>query len=199
MRAASRALAFVVLLAVVLVPTGEHLPLDPDEPMAADGSLTAGRALTIFDFEPLLGAFGEREPRPDPDDPWNFKAYYELEWDWADRSRDPIYRVLGPIDWSFCEPGKHRQLIAAIRTYYDARGRQKASFSLRGPRATAFIEQQWSSKLDRRIDQFVRQLVEAGFLLPAEVPARSYREFAKVAADVRPIGKACLPAHAGRL
>jgi hypothetical protein len=71
MRALQYLTALSLLLVVMLFPFGDYVPLDPDEPAAADGSLIAGRVRTIFDYDPLLGAFGET--RPDPDDPRNFQ------------------------------------------------------------------------------------------------------------------------------
>src|SRR5437867_265453 len=164
MRALRGTLALLVLIAILLIPDREHSPLDPDEPIAADGSSAAGLARTIFDFDPFLGAFGETQPPPDPDDPWEFRARFELESEWVERSRDAIFRMLGPIDWSLCDPARHGQLVGALRTYYGARGRQKASFTLRGPRATAFVEQMWSTPFDQQVDRFACQLVESGFL-----------------------------------
>jgi hypothetical protein len=62
MRSSFYLLALPVLLAAAMAPQ-VHRPLDPDEPIAADGSLAAGRARTIFDFEPVLGAFDEQSRR----------------------------------------------------------------------------------------------------------------------------------------
>jgi hypothetical protein len=197
MRALQYLTALSLLLVVMLFPFGDYVPLDPDEPAAADGSLIAGRARTIFDYDPLLGAFGET--RPDPDDPRNFQDYFEMEWEWADRSRDDIARLLAPVDWSFCEPARHQHLVAALQTYYGVRGRQKASFRLRGPRAAAFIEREWSTRIDKRIDAFVRQLIASGFLQAREISPRAYPEFAQVTADVSPIGKTCPSRSAGQI
>ena len=80
-----------------------------------------------------------------------------------------------------------------MHTYYGTRGREKHGFSLRGPRAKAAIEQEWSTPLDRQIDEFVRQAVQSGFLHKDEVPANVYPEFAKVFADTKEIGAGCPP------
>jgi hypothetical protein len=198
MRAAVRTLAVVLLLVIVLVPTGDHSPLDPDEPIAADGSFTAGNARTIFGVNPLLDAFTEPE-RPDPDDPKEFKARFDFERDWTERSRDVLAGLLGRIDWSLCDPARRKPLIDAIRKYYGARTVQKANFSRRGPRAAAFIEGVWSTPTDQRIDQFAKQLVTSGFLQMREVPKPDYPEFAKVTHNATAIGKTCPPPNAGRL
>jgi hypothetical protein len=198
MRAAARILAVVVFVGVAIAPYRPHLALDPDEPIAADASLTAGHARTIFDFEPVLGAFGDPRPPRDPDDPAEFEAYLELQKPWTDRNRDAIAQMLGPIDWSLCEDANRSRLITAVTDYNDARGRQKASFALRGRRARAYIEQVWSTPLDRQIDVFVRQLATSGFLQLRDVPGRSYPEFAKVVANTAALGKTCPRPHTER-
>jgi hypothetical protein len=193
MRAPLYLLALTILLVVMLASRQTHRPLDPDEPIAADGSLAAGRALTIFDFEPVLGAFDPPYPLSDSDDPKNFEERIALEKTWTDRSREDIAKLLGPLDASSCEDANRKRLIAAVRTYYDARGRQKYSFSLRGPHAKAAIEREWSTPLDQRIDTFVREAVQSGFLYRRDVPERSFPEFTKVLAGRKKIGAACPP------
>jgi hypothetical protein len=66
MRAVRILLTAVLVTMIVLVPVGRQLPLDPDQPLAIDGSATAGRARTIFQFDPLLGAFDEPRQTDDP-------------------------------------------------------------------------------------------------------------------------------------
>jgi hypothetical protein len=60
---AFRALLIIALAAIVFeivfAPRAAHRALDPDEPIAADGSMIAGKARTIYDTNPLLGAFSE--------------------------------------------------------------------------------------------------------------------------------------------
>jgi len=67
------------------VPRAAHRALDPDEPIAANGSMIAGKARTIYDTEPLLGAFGQT--RPDPDDPQDFDERIKIEKWGTDRAR----------------------------------------------------------------------------------------------------------------
>jgi hypothetical protein len=193
MRASYLIVALPVVLFAALTSLQAHRPLDPDEPIAADGSLAAGRALTIFDFEPMLGAFDDPNAHEDFDDPKNFQERLEIEKNWTDHSREPIARLLGPLDASSCEDANRKRLIAAVRTYYDVRGRQKHSFALRGPQATAAIECEWSTPLDQRIDAFVREAVQSGFLHKRDVPERSFPEFANVLAGRQEIGAACPP------
>jgi len=178
-----------VVYAIVFAPNGRHRPLGPDDPIAADGSMIAGRARTIFDTEPAL----REPPRPDPDDPKDFEQRLKDEKRWTDHSREPIAQLVGPLDRSLCENARHKRLIASVRLYYDARGRQKHSFALRGPRAKAAIEKEWSTPLDQRIDNFVRATLVAGFLRKDDVPAAMYPEFAKVFANTDNAVGACPP------
>jgi hypothetical protein len=192
MHTAYRTLAFLlILIPITLMPGRRHLPLDPDEPIAADGSLTAGRARTIFDFEPLLGAFGEMQPKADPDDPKVFAKAIEIEKYWGDESRKRIVDMFDLIDRSYCEGANRSQLIGTVRMYYFVRGRQKLSFSARGPQARIAIEREWSTPIDERIDEFVQQLVASGFLHLRDLPAQSFPEFTKVVAQTTVIGTAC--------
>src|SRR5258707_13431747 len=96
MPAVRKLLAPALGLAMVLIPFERQIPLDPDQPLAADGSLVAGRARTIFQFDPLLGAFDEVRPA-DPDDPHDFEEYFAIESNWVDRSRDGIVDLIEPI------------------------------------------------------------------------------------------------------
>jgi hypothetical protein len=187
------ALSILATLVLALTQRSARRALDPDEPIAADGSLIAGRARTVFDFEPLLGALDDPNVRPDPDDPKDFEDRIAIEKDWTDRSREPIAKLVGPLDASSCEDANRKRLIEALHTYYDARGRQKNSFALRGPRAKAAIEREWSTPLDRKIDAFVRRAVLSGFLHKREVLAHYLPEFAKVVANTSEVGVACPP------
>jgi hypothetical protein len=182
--------ALVLVLAMLLIPSERRPPLDPDEPLAADGSLAAGRARTIFQFDPLLGAFDE--PRPaDPDNPHDFEEYFEIESHWVDGSRDGIVDLIEPVGPALCAPDKRKRLIAAIATYYDTRSRQKASFRIRGPRASQFIEQAWSTATDRRIESFVQQLVTKGFLQVRELSPQAYPDLLALVGHVSMPETAC--------
>jgi hypothetical protein len=192
MRTAGLILGLLVLLAITLRPGGTHLPLDRNEPIAADGSPAAGQARTIFEMEPLLGAFGE-PPRPDPNDPTELRARAANEQRSMDNARDAIGPWLYRTDWRVCEEAARIDLIEAVRRYYDTRGRQKASFALSGSGAKAFIERAWATPLDRDIDAMVRHFAASGFLDTNFLPGRSYPEFAKVIARTERLGVECPP------
>jgi hypothetical protein len=196
MIAALRMMLLAILAAiafeVIFLPRAEHRPLDPDEPIAADGSMTAGRARTIYDTNPILRAAAEA-PRPDPDDPEDFTWRIENDRWTNDHARDAMTEVVGPVDGSLCAPAAHTRLMTALHNYYDARGREKHSFSLRGPRAKAAMEKEWSTPDDRRIDEFVRRALLSGFLHKNEVLAHYLPEFEKTFADTQEIGTGCPP------
>jgi hypothetical protein len=191
----------VVLVAIVFQvafgPRSARRALDPDEPIAADGSKIAGGARTIYDTNPAFGAFGA-PPRPDPDDPKDFEQRIKDEKWSMDHSRDAIAALLGPSEWSSCDDAARKKLIAAVQIYYRARGGQKNSFAARGPRAKAAIEQEWSTPLDRHIDEFVRRALQSGFIHKNEMPANVYPEFARTFADTKEIGLTCPPLKADR-
>jgi hypothetical protein len=181
-----------IVLAVAFEPRAKHRALDPNEPIAADGSMTAGRAQTIYDTNPILRAASEA-PRPDPDDPREFEDRIAIEKWGTDHARDAMAQQIGPVDSALCEPAAHTRLMTAVHNYYDVRGRQKHSFSLRGPRATAAIEREWSTPVDRRIDEYVRQAIQSGFLHKDEVLTHYLPEFAKTFADTHEVGASCPP------
>jgi hypothetical protein len=197
MRTLLLVLALLAVLGVTLSPFGRHVPLDPDEPIAKDHSLSAGRARTIFDFEPALGAFGEPK-RPDPDSLEAIQEMFDIEKDWTDRRRDLIAAFLYAPDGAFCEEDYRQSLIAALKGYYDARFRQKYSYSMRGPHGKEFIEAAWSTPLDRRIDDLARRLVTSAAIKPGDMPERSVPEFAKVVSSVAVTGDGCASLRAER-
>jgi len=192
--AAARTVGVIALAAVAFVyvfePGGTHRVLDPNDPIAADGSLIAGRAHTIFDTNPAYGAF--RPPaRSDSDDPADFEPAIKRDRGWAESDRALFQTLLGRLDWSLCKGSDHALLMMAVRNYYGTRGREKHNFSLRGPRATAAVEQEWSTPLDRQIDDYVRHALHYGIVHKSDFPAKSYPEFAHVFADTEEFGVGC--------
>ena len=192
--AAARTVGVIALAAVTFVyvfaPADTHRVLDPNDPIAADGSLIAGRAYTIFDTDPAYGAF--RQPaRSDSDDPADFEPAIKRDRGWAESDRALFKPLLGRLDWSLCKGSDHGLLMMAVRNYYGTRGREKHIFSLRGPRATAAIEQEWSTPLDRQIDDYVRHALQYGIVHKSDLPAKAYPEFAHVFADTEEFGVGC--------
>jgi hypothetical protein len=169
-----------------------HRPLDPNDPIAADGSSIAGRAHTIFDTDPALGAAGQ--PSSDSDDPADFQPMIKNDRPWAESSRARFKTLGGRLDWSLCKGGTRQTLLYAVRDYYSTRGREKHIFSRRGPRAKAAIEQEWSTPADLEIDNYVRHALQYGILHKTDVPKDPYSEFAKTFADTQELGAGCTTA-----
>jgi hypothetical protein len=201
--AVCRTAGVIALTAVALVyvfvpgarmPSAQHRLLDPNDPIAADGSQIAGRAHTIFDTE-AYGAF-KPEPRADSDDPADFEPVIKLDRAWAEISRAQFKSLLHHrLDASLCQDAIHQQLTWAVRHYYENRGREKHNFSVRGPRATAAIEAEWSTPADREIDDYVRHVLQYGLIHKADFPAKTYPEFAKTFADAEEFGAGCTGAN----
>jgi hypothetical protein len=80
-----------IALALFLSPNGKHRVLDAHGPIAADGSMIAGGAQTIFDTNP---AYRER-PHADPDDPKDFEQRIKDEKWGTDHSRESIAQLVG--------------------------------------------------------------------------------------------------------
>jgi hypothetical protein len=187
------AAAFALSAAVVggyLASGGGHRPLDPNEPIAADGSMISGRAHTIFDTEPTLDAYGA--PRSDSDDPADFEPAIKNDRGWAETDRSLFKGLLArKLDWSACAPNTHVMLLLAVRTYYGMRGREKHVYAVRGPRAKAAIEREWSTPADEDIDDYVRHALQYGILHKSDVPKDTYDEFGKTFADTQELGAGC--------
>jgi hypothetical protein len=184
-------IALLVAVGVLVAPLRRHLPLDPDEPLAQDGSLAAGRARTIVDVEPALGAFDEPKPPPDPDESGAIQETFEIQADWTGRRREEVVAFLAATDGAFCDERHRQDLITAMKGYYAVRARQRFSFSQRGPRAKSFIEAAWSTPVDRRIDRFARLLVISGTITSRDIREDAYPEFAKAVADIVVTGDGC--------
>jgi hypothetical protein len=196
--AVSRSVGVTALIAVALIyvfvpgaraPGAGHRLLDPNDPVAADGSLIAGRAHTIFDTE-AYGAF-KPAPRADSDDPADFEPIIKLDRGWAVTYRAQFKPLLSRLDASLCKGSDHQQLMWAVRNYYGTRGREKHNFSVRGPRAAAAIEAEWSTPADLQIDDYVRHALHYGLLHKTDFPAKTYPEFAKTFADAEEFGAGC--------
>jgi hypothetical protein len=166
-------------------------PLDPNEPIAADGSMIAGRAHTIYDTEPALGAF-RTPPRSDSDDPADFEPLMKADTPSIEFDRASFKRLLvEPLDAALCKEREHRTLLFAVRDYYGERGRERRAYTLRGPLAAAAFEREWSTPADRDIDDYVRHAVQYGLLHKREMVNDPYGEFARTFADTQELGAGC--------
>jgi hypothetical protein len=190
--AAAAALGLAVFIA--FFARGGNRPLGPNDPIAADGSLIAGRAHTIYDTEPALGAY--RTPaRSDSDDPADFEPLMKADKSTIEFDRASFKPLLvKPLDSSLCKEHEHSMLLLAVRSYYGERGREDRTYTLRGPRATAAFEREWSTPADLDIDDYVRHAVQYGLLHKSEMANDPYGEFAKTFADTKELGTGCTAA-----
>jgi hypothetical protein len=155
-------LALGVILATVLFACEQARLLGPRDPIAADGSFKAGRALTISDLNP-----SPESAMPDLDDPSKFEERFSKSS--VERDRDTILDLAGLLGPTLCEPDQHQQLIVAIQRYHDTRKYLNVEFHFRGPRASQFIDEAWTTPKGRRVEAFVQQLLERGYLRAREV------------------------------
>ena len=181
-----------VVFELVFARRAPYRVLDPDEPIAADGSMTAGRARTVYDTDPAYRA-ARQAAEGDRDDPANFASLIKIESAWADRERAGMKGVMGPLDWSRCDDRARNALVLAVRSYFETRERELRSFASRGPQAKAAIEREWSTPADRAIDDYVRHAVQYGIVHKSEMPARQYPEFNRLFGDVEELGTGCPP------
>jgi hypothetical protein len=163
---------FRTLLALATVSAGLFFAderkqlLGPRDPIAADGSLQAGRALTLSELKPV-----PERPRSDLDDPGKFEERF---------SKSPIERVRNavlefePLGPTICELDRRSQIIAAIQNYYSTKKYLNTEFHFRGPRASKFVDEAWTTPKDRQIEAFVRQLLERGYLRAREISPRDH-------------------------
>jgi len=180
-----------LIAAYILVPIGSHRELGPNDPIAADGSMQAGRNATIYDTMPEFTAVH----RSDSDDPRDYLPLMKADHPViaADRA---LFKglLLRPLDASLCKARNHRMLLLAVRVYYDERGREKKTYGLHGPRATAAVQNVWSTPADIEIDDYVRHAVQYGLLHKSELRPNLNAEFAKTVADVQELGTGCTAA-----
>ena len=158
-------LVLAVGSATLLIAGGQKQVLGPRDPIAADGSFAAGRALTISELSPP-------SPLPDLDDPGIFERVYSNSS--AEQSRDAILAFAGLTGPAICEPERRAQIVAAIRNYNGIKRYLSTEFHFRGPRASKFIDQAWRSSKDHQIEAFVRQLLERGYLRTREISPRKH-------------------------
>lgn len=154
----------LVLSALVFVGQSRRA-LDPRDPIAADGSLTAGRALTLADQEPPKAPV-------DLDDPLSFERVFSRSS--IGRSRDAVLEFIELSGSAICESHRRQQLIDAIRLYNADRKYLSTEFHFRGPRASKFIDQAWTSEKDLKIEGFTAQLVQQGYLRASEISPPSF-------------------------
>lgn len=183
-------LAALVLACIFVAHTGRR-ELGPADPIAADGSMTAGRAATIYDTNPLL----REKAAANSDNPADFEPLIRTEHPFIESDRSRFKPLLGRLDWSLCQERYRRDLMWTVRDYYLERGRLLGEFSHRGPRAKAAMEREWSTPGDLDIDNYVRHLIQYGILHKSDFPLRPNAEFNRVFADTQELGAGCTAAN----
>lgn len=180
-----------LVFACIFVAHNSRRELGPNDPIAADGSMTAGRAATIYDTNPLL----REKAAANSDDPADFEPLIKTEHPFIESDRARFKRLLGHLDWSLCQDRNRRDLMWAVRDYYLERGRLLGEFSHRGPRAKAAMEREWSTPADLDIDDYVRHLIQYGILHKSDFPVRTNAEFNRLFADTQELGSGCNSAN----
>jgi len=155
-----------VIFGATLFADGPRVLLGPRDPIASDGSLKAGRALTISEMD-----LSEVPAAPDLDDPSKFVKWFSNSS--IERDRDVILAFVGSFGPALCERQSREKLVAVIQDYYSTKQYLNNEFHFRGPRAGQFIDAAWTTPKDRQIDDFVKQLLKAGYLRTREVWPRS--------------------------
>lgn len=154
----------LVLAALVVTGQSRHVP-DPRDPIAADGSLTAGRALTLADQEPP-------QPAADLDDPSIFEKRFSNSS--VELSRDAVLKFAELPISTICEPDRRGQLISAIKTYKSDKNYLSTEFHFRGPRASKFIDQAFASEKDLKVEGYMTRLVQQGYLRASEISSPAF-------------------------
>src|SRR5665213_1363833 len=168
------------ILAIALFAGDHKRLLDPRDPIAANGSLAAGRALTFAELKPAT------EPASSGlDDPVVFERRFSGSSIERDREAILDFSMLsGP---ALCEVDRRQQMIDAFQKYYGTRKYLHTEFHFRGPRASQFIDNALTTTKDSQIDAFVRQLLESGYLRAREIWPRDRSFFLDVfAQDLTP-------------
>ena len=163
MAAARNFLMLAAVLAGLCYSGAREQVLGPRDPIAADGSLTAGRALTIGDQQAAL-----EKPRSDLDDPVIFRE--RLSASSVESDRLAVLGFVGLAGPTICE--WRAQMIAAIRKYYGTKAYFLNEFHFRGPRAARFVDDALASPEDRKIDALVQQWIKTGYLRANEIRPR---------------------------
>jgi hypothetical protein len=158
-------LVLAVVLATLFVSGERKRVLGPRDPIALDGSLNAGRALTIAELKPPPEA-----PLSDLDNPGIFEERFSKSS--VERYRDAILNFIELPGPAICEPDRRGQIVAAIQSYYGIKKYLNAEFHFRAPRASKFIDDAWTSPKDQQIEAFVGRLLERGYVRAREISPR---------------------------
>lgn len=95
--------------------------------------------------------------------------------------------------WStFCTPAGRQHLASALNYYFQQRGNQMESYPKRwGKEGRDYIERQWSTADDRRIERLVGETYERGYLDLASVNRSTAERLAPLLKGVKVRGEPC--------
>jgi hypothetical protein len=148
---------------VVVVPYWWSHSVAPNQPLAVDGSLAAGRNRTFVDENPDIYAPPPLSQRQ-PGDPREQAFRDKIDGDLRDRARKWALDQLRRPGPGLCnEPGR-TPFINGVSGYYAARDSQQHNYAVRTPAEQAQVERAWSTALDQQIDGLVREFFVAGYL-----------------------------------
>jgi hypothetical protein len=175
---------------LALLPIGGHQPLDPDEPLAADGSMADARARSSSSTACSAPSMN-RSRRLIPTIRRIFAPTSTFKnHGWTIAGKQSVASFLPSPNSSV--RGQRTMLWSRPSIIITKDGApKKAGFVRRGPNASAFIEEVWATDLDREIDAFARNLLIAGYLPESDLRRRNYPELAKVVTGVKKAGAAC--------
>jgi hypothetical protein len=181
---------FIILVIAALVPLSYWAPraVAPNEPLAVDESLSAGRNRTFVDAHPgiyappplsrrELGDARDREFREGIDRRLRERVRAEA----LDQLRRP-----GP---ALCEGAGRKDFIGGVGGYYRLRYSDQHNYAVRTPAEQAQVEKAWSTPLDQQIDGLLREFFVSGYFRRQDL--RKSPIIDEVLSGAVPTGRAC--------
>jgi hypothetical protein len=181
---------FLILVIAALVPLSYWAPkaVAPNEPLAVDGSLTAGRNRTFTDQNP--GIYGPPPlSRREPGDTRDRDFLRSIDAHTRERFRRSALDELRRPGPSLCEGGGRKALIASMNAYYSERYSQVNSHAVRTPAEQAEVEKAWSTAADQQIDGLFRDFFVRGYFRRADL--RRWSVIDEVLSGAVQTGHAC--------
>jgi len=83
---------------------------------------------------------------------------------------------------AYCDPEGRKRIASALREYFYHRGNQEQSYPRRwGDLGKTYIEREWGSTEDRRIEQQIKDMVWRGYLDAKSLDGRTGKRVATMA------------------
>lgn len=181
---------FLILLIAALVPLSYWAPkaVAPNEPLAVDGTLSAGRNNTFADQHSGIYApppLSQREVGDARDREFR-KA---IDANTRERFRSGALDQLRRPGPALCEGDGRKELIASVNAYYSERYSQVHSSAVRTPAEQAEVEKAWSTAADQQIDGLFRDFFIRGYFRRADL--RRWSVIDEVLSGAVTTGQAC--------